>query len=257
MSDEEIRIDTAAADPIERSQRLSRPELPKRFYTEASVTPGESGYSITLDGRSVRTPGGKVLAAPATTIAEAIAAEWAAQGERIDPASMPLTRLLNSTIDGVDPAREAVARDVAAYAQTDLLCYRAGGPDGLVERQRAAWDPILAWAEGALGTRFVLAEGVMPVSQPAPTLTAIDARLPRDPALLLAALHSMTTLTGSVLIALAVLNGHLDPDAAWTAAHVDEDWNISLWGEDAEAKHRRDRREIDMKAAAFVARALS
>ncbi|MEW5421899.1 ATP12 family chaperone protein [Amorphus sp. 3PC139-8] len=256
MSDEEIRI-APPSDPLERSQRLSRPELPKRFYKGVAVGSGENGHAITLDGRTVRTPGGRVLAAPDATVAEAIAAEWAAQAERIDRATMPLTRLLNSTIDGVEPAREAVARDIAAYAQTDLLCYRADGPGGLVDNQRAAWDPILAWAETTLGARFVLAEGVMPVAQSASTLSAVDARLPRDPALLLAAMHSMTSLTGSVLIALAVLEGQLDAEEAWAAAHVDEDWNISLWGEDAEAKRRRDQREIDMQAAAFVVRALA
>lgn len=243
-------------DPLDRAQRLMRPELPKRFYEQAAVGPHGTGYAITLDGRPVRTPGGNLLALLEKDVAEAIAAEWDAQSDRIDPSEMPLTRLLNTAIDGVEPARDAVADDIAGYAGTDLICYRAEGPEGLIARQRAAWDPILAWAEGLIGQRFILAEGVMPVAQSPQTVTSVRMQLPRDHALGLAALHSMTTLTGSVLIALAVYKGHLSPDDAWAAAHVDEDWNIELWGADAEAMQRRARREREMKASAFVARSL-
>ncbi|WP_018697661.1 ATP12 family chaperone protein [Amorphus coralli] len=240
-------------DPTGLARKLTQPELPKRFYKQVSTRPSDDGVEITLDGRPVRTPAKRPLAVPDEEIAATVAREWDAQETEINPSLMPMTRLLNAAIDGVADAREAVAADIAAFAGTDMLCYRADMPEGLVARQREVWDPILAWAEGALGARFMLVEGVMPVTQPDTTLAAVRARMPLADPFALTALHSMTTLTGSVLVALAVWEGHLTVDEAWLAAHVDEDWNIKLWGADAEAMARRDRRETDMRAAAQLA----
>ena len=239
-------------DPVGLARKMMRPELPKRFYKEVGTRPADDGFQIVLDGRPVRTPKRRPLAVPDAELAEVVAAEWEAQETEINPARMPMTCLLNSAIDGVADMPDAVAADITAFAGTDMLCYRAGTPDELVARQRAVWDPILAWAESTLGARFVLAEGVMPVTQSETAVTAVRSRMPTGDPFALAALHSLTTLTGSVLIALAVRDGALSVDEAWAAAHVDEDWNISLWGEDAEAMRRRARREAEMRTAALL-----
>lgn len=243
----------AASDPVGLARKMMRPELPKRFYKTVGTRPAENGFEIVLDGRPLRTPKRRPLSVADATLAATVAAEWDAQETEINPARMPMTCLLNAAIDGVADMPDAVADDIAAFAGTDLLCYRAGMPEGLVARQKEVWDPILSWAEAMLGARFMLAEGVMPVAQPASTLAAVRNRLPTDDPLALAALHSMTTLTGSVLIALAVQDGRLTVDEAWGAAHVDEDWNISLWGADAEASRRRERRQTEMRTAALLA----
>ncbi|MBJ3778214.1 ATP12 family chaperone protein [Acuticoccus mangrovi] len=222
----------------------------RRFYREASVADHAAGARILLDGRPVRTPAKAHLAAP-RPVAERIAAEWNAQGEHILPLTMPMTRLVNTAIDGVGGAVEAVREDIAKMAGSDLVMYRADWPAGLVAAQKQRWDPVVANAEALFGVRIVLVEGVMPVSQDERlTLAVLDA-LPRDP-LPLAALHQLTTLTGSALIALAVARGTLGFDEGWIAAHVDEDWNIAEWGEDAEAARRRAQRRRDAQEAAFV-----
>lgn len=230
------------------------PPLARRFYKHAGTaqlgtSAGEPLYSITLDGRPVRTPGKRPLAVRQKALAEAIAAEWEAQGERIDPASMPLTRLANTIIDGVIGREAEVRGDILKYAASDLLCYRAGGPEGLVRRQRAAWDPVLAWARARLGVRLVLTEGVMPVGQPAHALEAVAAALAPFDAWQLASLHVMTTLTGSALLALAHAHGAITIENAWAAAHVDEDWQIEQWGQDAEAAERRRFRSAELASA--------
>lgn len=226
--------------------------LPKRFYTDVTVADesGESLAAILLDGRPVRTPGKKALAVPSAALAEAIADEWRAQRDEIDPRTMPLTRLVNSAIDGVTGREAAVIDDILNHAGADLLCYRASGPEGLLVRQAEAWDPVLAWAAGALGAPLSLAEGVMHVPQPEASLAALRTEIAALDAYALAALHVMTTLTGSALLPLAVARGELSPEAAWEAAHVDEDWQISQWGEDAEAQMRRETRKADFDAAA-------
>ena len=199
----------------------------------------------------MRTPARRALAAPARPLAEALAAEWEAQREVIDPANMPLTRLANTIIDGVADAPAAVAAEIEKYLASDLVLYRAEAPDGLVARQAAAWDPVLAWAREALGARFVPGQGMVFTAQPAEALAAAAAAVPRDP-WRLGALHALTTLTGSALIALALARGALSLDAAWTAAHVDEDWNMDFWGRDELALQRRAFRFAEMQAAALV-----
>jgi chaperone required for assembly of F1-ATPase len=192
-----------------------------------------------------------VLAAPTLALAEAIAAEWQAQKDVIDPAKMPLTRLANAIIDGVADAPQPVAAEIAKYLASDLLLYRASSPPGLVERQAQHWDPILDWARQALGADFKLGEGVVHVAQPEAALAAARAAIPLEP-WRLGAVHAMTTLTGSALIALAMARGALSADAAWQAAHVDEDWNLAQWGRDEMAAARREFRFAEFQAAATV-----
>ena len=238
-------------DPTEAARRAMRPTLRRRFYRDATAAEGEGGFAVLLDGRPVRTPARRSLAAPTRTLAEAITAEWEAQRDVVDPARMPLTRLANTIVDGVATSVEAVAADVVKYLGSDLLFYRADRPERLVARQAQHWDPLVAWARTELGARFVLAEGVMHVSQPALALTAAAAHVPRDP-WRLGAVHSVTTLTGSALIALALAASRLSLEEAWTAAHVDEDWNMEQWGRDELALARRDFQFAEMKAAATV-----
>ncbi|GGD39015.1 ATP12 family chaperone protein [Aureimonas glaciei] len=238
---------------------LNRPELPKRFYTAVSVVAAEGGgFTVELDGRGLRTPLRRKLVVPTRALATLLAGEWEAQKERIDPATMPLTRLANTVIDGIADDPQAVRADLAGYIETDMLFYRAGYPDRLVERQRAAWDPVLAEAERRIGARFVLAEGVMHVAQSPEAITAFRRRIETvENPFAIAALHQMTTLTGSALLPLAVAEGWIDAAAAWAAAHVDEDWNIELWGSDVEAEARRAARYGDMRAADVLLRALA
>jgi len=219
------------------------------------VQGGEGSFTLCLDRKRALTPGKRPLAVPHSHLADAMVAEWVAQGEFIDPLSMPVTRLVNSAIDGVASRLAEVRREVSAYAGTDLLYYRAGEPEGLVARQRAAWDPLIAWAEGRFGGRFILAEGIVHVAQPEPLLASIAVAVDSvDDPFRLAGLSVATSLTGSALIALAIAEGALEADEAWVAAHVDEDWNIEKWGEDAEAKERRSRRFVDFSAAALALR---
>ena len=188
--------------------------LPKRFYTSVSVeAKGPGDYHIRLDGRAVRTPAKAELAVPTEALAQAIAEEWRAQGTHIDPSSMPLTRLANSAIDGVTRREAEVRADIAKYAGSDLLCYRAEGPEALQRRQAEVWDPILRWAEQELGARFAIGTGLMPVAQPDAAKAAVARALEDYDGFALAALHVITTLTGSVLLALALARGTPDRGA--------------------------------------------
>lgn len=246
-------------DPNEAARRGMRPTMRRRFYQTATVQEArgdaDPGFGILLDGKPVRTPARRPLAAPRRSIAEAIAAEWNAQGEAVDPAAMPLTRLANAIIDGVAAAPEPVAEEIAKYLGSDLVCYRADQPEGLVARQAQAWDPLLTWAREALGARFICSEGVVFVTQPAAALAAARAAIPHQP-WALGAVNSITTLTGSALIALALAAGRLSVEAAWAAAHVDEDWNMEQWGRDTMALERRAAGLAEMQAAATVLQAM-
>jgi len=248
-------------DPMEAARRNMRPNLRARFFKEATAGKGSGGYAVLLDGRAVRTPARNPFAAPVLPIAQAIAAEWSAQEKVVDPATMPLTRLANSIIDGVAPAPAPVADEIEKYLGNDLLFYRAPEPDGLVALQCKHWDPVVAWARDALGARFNLAEGVMHVAQPAEAIAAVRPKISGmdNPAghWRLGALNVATTITGSALLALALTEGRLSPDDAWTAAHVDEDWNMQFWGRDELALQRRDYRRKEFDAAAAVLAALS
>jgi chaperone required for assembly of F1-ATPase len=238
-------------DPEGAVRRATRTPLRKRFYKQAEVAETPEGFAVTLDGKPVRTPTGKPLAAPDRRIAEGIVAEWNAQGETIDPMTMPLTRFANSVIEGVIGRTEAVSDDAAKYLGSDLLFYRASHPQALVAREAELWDPGLFWAAEKLGAHFILAEGVMHVAQPEAAIKAARAAFPSDP-WSIAAFHVVTSITGSVLLALALLHGARDPDQVWAAAHVDEDWNSEKWGVDAEVAARRAARLVDFKAAVDI-----
>lgn len=250
-------------DPYALARNEARASQLKRFYKEATTLPRDGGFVVMLDGREARTPARAPLQLPALAAAELVAAEWNAQGEFIEPSTMPATRLVNSVIDGVEHAMEPVAAEIVRYAGTDLLCYRAHEPAELVALQAKAWDPVLAWARDVLQVRLNLGEGVMHVAQPAEAIAAIGQAVAsgvgqgKESAFRLGALHLMTTLTGSAALGLAVLHDRISAVDAWTKAHVDEDFQIARWGEDAEAAVRRNRRWHDMRVAAALVRCLN
>ena len=206
-------------------------------------------FRVLLDGKPVRTPAKNEFLLPTRALADAVAAEWEAQTGRIDPVTMPLTKFANSAIDGVMGREAEVRADIVKYAGSDLVCYRAEGPPELIGRQVAGWDPVLAWSRDALGASFQVVQGITPAAQPEPATASVARAIEAHGVFDLAALHVMTTLMGSALLALAHARGHLSADQAWSAAHIDEDWQISRWGEDAEAKARREQRWLDMRAA--------
>ncbi len=242
-------------DPIAAARRGMRPNLRRRFYDKASVASAAEGHVVRLDGKPVHTPARRPLAAPGPALAEAIAAEWEAQRDLIDPAKMPLTRLANAIIDGVAEKPGPVAAEIEKYLRSDLLFYRAYAPQGLVELQARHWDPILAWARETLGVEFKLGEGITYVAQPETAIAAVRAAIPDGP-WPLGATHVITTLTGSALVALAMARGQLSAEAAWQTAHVDEDWNLAQWGRDEIALERRAFRFAELQAAATVLDAL-
>lgn len=224
----------------------------KRFYKSANIAPideAAASYRVELDGRPLRTPGRRVLALPTPGLAEALAAEWDAQGEFIEPLSMPLTRLVNSAIDGVVGREAEVRASMLAYGGSDLICYHAEEPAELVERQMRRWGEIHTWARREHGIDLALTTGIMPVVQRPDMLARIDTSFGDRTALELAGLHTITTLTGSVMLALALALGRLDAEQAWSLAHIDEDFQIEKWGQDWEAAERRQTRWRDMQAA--------
>lgn len=265
MRDDLSRAEAGAGeggvDPFAMARRDLKKALPRRFWTTTGVGAREGGFGIDLDGRPARTPGQALIVVPNRALAEALVAEWDAQTAEIDPQAMPLTRIVGTAIDGDATSVAAMVDQAAKFAQTDLVCYRAAGPEALVAAQAAAWDPILAFAATELGARFVCAEGVMYQAQPEgaeEAVRAATANLAAGPAgaLRVTAFGLMTSLLGSVLLAHAVVRGQLTVEAAWAAAHVDEDHQMAFWGADAEALARRDARGREMAAAAMVFRLL-
>ena len=240
-------------DPVAMARRDLKKSLSKRFWKEVDCVAEVQGFAIHLDGKPTRTPARSHLLLPNRALAEIVAQEWREVGEFIDPSSMPLTRLVNSALDAVTPRRAEVADDCARYASSDLLCYRAEEPQRLVERQALHWDPVLSWARASYGWRFTLAAGVIHVAQPEETIAAVRDHLHTiDNPLRLAPLHVVTTITGSVLLALSLADGAFGPTAIWNAAHVDEDVQMEIWGQDSEALERRKYRERDFRAAATL-----
>ena len=208
----------------------------KRFWKQASATQADGGWQVLLDGRPVRTPAKAALLLPSQALAEAVAAEWDAQEERIDPRAMPATRTANSAIDKLALQREEVAEMLASYGGSDMLCYRAETPAELATRQAAEWDPLLDWAETAHGARLRPTAGIMPVTQDAAALERLAAPVREMEPFALAAFHDLVALSGSLVLALAVIADRLDPEEAWRLSRIDEEWQIEQWGEDEEAE---------------------
>lgn len=240
-------------DPMKAAQRGLRHALPRRFYKQVTVSVVENGHALQLDGKTARTPARSALVVAHATVAQALMLEWQAQVESIDPATMPLTRLINAALDGVSTQTDEVRAEIVRYSTSDLICYRAETPRELAELQAAAWNPLVAWAHSALDAPLLHGNGIIHVSQPPHVTNAISTAVGRfgEP-LMLAALSSITTLTGSAILALALAHGRLSPDSTWLAAHVDEDYQARVWGADDEAVFRQANRRRDFDAAALV-----
>jgi chaperone required for assembly of F1-ATPase len=218
----------------------------KRFWKEVTV----EGGGIALDGKPVRTPDRAPLELPTPALAEAVAAEWRAVGDQIDPRAMPLTGLANAAIDRIAPDTHAFAGGLAAYGESDLLYYRAELPEPLVARQAAAWDPLLEWARGRYDVHFETATGVMHRAQPSATIARLAEAVGALDAFRLAGLSPIVTVTGSLVAALALLEGAADPQTVWQAAQIDEAWQAEQWGEDDLATKARDAHHADFMAGA-------
>ena len=218
----------------------------KRFWKDVEVAPD---CGVLLDGRPVRTPGRVPLLLPTDALATAVADEWRGVGETLDPRSMPLTGLANAAIDRVAPDPQAFAAGLARYAESDLLCYRAEGPEPLVERQAAAWDPVIAWAQRRYDVHVETTAGIVHRPQPPLTLQRLDDAVAALDPFALAAAAPIVTITGSLLLCLALVEREMTADAAWLAAHVDEDWQAELWGEDALAAQARANQRAEFDAA--------
>ena len=222
----------------------------KRFWTCAEAVSGEDGWAVLLDGKPLRTPGREPLAVPSAALANAIAAEWEAIEDKVDPGAMPLTGLANAGIDRVLADQPAFAAGLARYAEGDLACYRAGSPGELVRRQAASWDPLLAWARRRFDVDFAVTHGVMHVDQPSATVQRLGHAVASLDPFRLAALSPLVTIGGSLIAALAVLERALTPEAAWHAVIVDERWQLDQWGSDSEAEKALENRRRDFLAAA-------
>lgn len=209
---------------------------PKRFWKVARVEASGAGYGVQLDDKPLRTPAGAPLVVPTAALAEAIAAEWDGLSEKIDPARLPLTRAANAAIDRVSANPTPVIDMIAAYGANDLLCYRADGPTALVERQAEAWDPWLSWSARTLRAPLVAVTGVIPKDQPAESRAALRAAVARHSAFGLTALHELVTLSGSLVLGLAVSAGAVSADDAWGVSRLNEIWQAEQWGADAEAE---------------------
>ncbi len=207
----------------------------KRFWKEAAVLPEDGGFKVVLDGKPIRTPGKATIVLPTRALAQLVADEWQSQEGVVRPATMPATRTVNSAIDTVVPHRASVVADLSAYGGTDLLCYRAEEPAELCNRQATAWDPLLAWADSRFGARLRVGRGIVHVAQDGSNLDALQSEVARQDAFQLAAFHDLVVLSGSLVIALAVIEGFLSPEEAWSASRIDETWQTEQWGEDEEA----------------------
>lgn len=219
----------------------------KRFWTDVHVEPENNGFGIRLDGRSVKTPAKAPLVVPTSALAQEIAAEWAKVDVKIDPNVMPFTRSANAAIDKVAAQFDEVAEMLAGYGATDLLCYRADSPAGLVERQDAGWGPLLAWAADTYGAQLKTTIGLMPIEQDEAALRAISAPLFKATTFELTAIHDLVALSGSLLLALSVTAGKISPLEAWSLSRIDEKWQAEQWGEDEDAV-----RTEGIKRVAFI-----
>lgn len=218
----------------------------KRVYTAVAVTESETGFGVTLDVRDLHTPGRSLFSTVFKPLAEAVAAEWDAQAEVIDPASMPLTKLLNTAIDRIAPHRTEIVSEMLQYVETDLLCYRAESPESLIERQEVVWQPVLDWVTKTHGIALETGSGLMPLSQSGDTVPRMEKVLSAQEDLPLTALQASAALTGSLALALALVGQKLSGRETFAAAQLDETWQMEQWGEDTDALERRSKLEADL-----------
>lgn len=227
----------------------------KRFYRDVTVAPGEHGHRILLDGRPLRTPARHPLTAPTASLAEAIADEWRGQGDTIRPAALPLTRLASTAIDRMPAERQAAIEELVAYAETDLVCYRAAEPFELVQRQHQAWQPMLDWLTSTYGVKLTVTTSILPVAQPAAARLRLRGAVQDLGDWPLVGMHMATTALGSLVLGLGLLHGRLDAETALAASLLDELFEIERWGSDVEAERRHQALRRDLHAAArFLAR---
>jgi chaperone required for assembly of F1-ATPase len=243
-------------DGYGRAQAADKVPLMKRFYKAVTLEPVEGGHAILLDGKNMKTPSGKPVHVPTLALAEAMSREWEAQRDVIDFRSMPLVRLVHSAIESGLEGAQGFRDEIVKYAGNDLLLYRADTPDSLVKEQEDAWDPVLIALARQFGILFKPTVGIIHQPQPEETLAKLADTLESEDYLSLVGLMQITSLTGSGLLAIAHRRGLVDADAVWAAAHVDEDHNVRLWGEDEEAQRRRQYRFIEFNAALRLLEAL-
>ncbi len=226
----------------------------KVFWTQVQAVPEGPDHTVRLDGRAVKTPAKRPLLLPTVALAEAVAAEWAAQRDTVDPRTMPMTRLANTAIDRIAPQQAEVAALVADYGGTDLLCHRAEGPAALAELQVRGWNPLLDWAAATLGARLQPTAGILPRAQDPAALAALTAQVTARGPFRLAALHDLVAISGSLVLGLAVQAGRLTAEEAFALSRLDENWQAALWGEDAEALAAASAKAADMEAAGRFSR---
>jgi chaperone required for assembly of F1-ATPase len=221
----------------------------KRFWTNVTCEGCEGGYTLRLDARAVKTPAKVAFVVPTLAMAEACAAEWEAQSGKIRPETMPMTRYANSAIDNVARQHSAVVEVVAAYGETDLLCYRATHPEALIARQAAGWDPLLDWAAGALSSPLRKTHGIIPIDQDPQSVARLHALTAAMPPFHLATFHDLVAITGSLILGLAIAKGRLSDGEAFALSRIDEHWQAELWGWDEEAAKFEAAKKVDLAAA--------
>jgi chaperone required for assembly of F1-ATPase len=221
----------------------------RRFYKSAAAVAVEGGFAVTLDGRPLRTPGGNDMVLASDGLARAVVEEWLAQGKTVEFRTMPLTQIANTMIDRVRGSRERIIADVVRHAESDLLCYRATGPRDLVERQEVEWQPMLDWVSETFGASLTVKAGITPIPQPGAAVAVLRSAVARVDDAALVVLATVAAVTGSLVLALAFVHGRVDADAACRIAHLDETWQNEIWGEDAEARRRRNAIAEEVHAA--------
>lgn len=241
-------MDSKEASRIqEKLRNEQKAKRVKRFYKTAEARPVDGGFGVFLDDRPIKTPMKSPLTVPTQSLGEAIADEWQKQDDFINPLEMPFTKFANTALDRVEGRREAIIAEISAYAGSDLVCYRADGPESLVRRQKSAWDPVLEWARVNHKIELICTTGIVHVQQEPASIKRLENLFEVHNSFILAALHNVTTMTGSALLALAYGEGETSAEDVWTAAHVDEDWNIEQWGTDVEAEALRASRRKEFE----------
>lgn len=223
---------------------------PKVFWKTVGTDPVDGGFAVTLDGRPIRTPGKAPLVLPTRALAQMVAAEWQAQAGTVRPETMPATRMANTAIDRIPVQRADVVAHLAAYGGSDLICYRAESPAGLVARQAEAWDPLIDWAAHVFGARLAVGRGIVHVPQDPAALARLADLVGAQDSFALAAFHDLVALSGSLVLALAVIHCARDPETAWALSRVDEEWQAEQWGRDEEAEDAAARKRAEFLFAA-------